>query len=204
MDPSERRDSRSFWSSLPLGMVAILVVLVGSSLLVSRPDRPRPELRPGSSPGPAFFVQILRPRMGLPLGGLLPPSLFGLESRLGFESESPGASITSAGPRRIELAAEGWELLVVVDEEGQVTNETWVSFELVFEERARRVIRRPGDPATGTFVITLQEEGEIGGSFDIELARCEDANTGKAIGWPPQPLVLHGSFDRLPYREDSE
>ena len=25
-----------------------------------------------------------------------------------------------------------------------------------------------------------------------------DADTGKPLGWPPEPLVLHGSFDRLP------
>jgi hypothetical protein len=43
----------------------------------------------------------------------------------------------------------------------------------------------------------LPESGELSGSFDIELARSEDADTGTPLGWPPQPLVLHGSFDRL-------
>jgi len=53
-----------------------------------------------------------------------------------------------------------------------------VVFELVFEERLRRMRRRPGDPAIGTFCTTaLAEPGELGGSFDIELARCADADT---------------------------
>ncbi len=77
--------------------------------------------------------------------------------------------------------------------------ETQVLFELVFEERLRSVRCRPGDPAIGTLSTTaLAESGELSGSFDIELARCEDADTGKPLGWPPEPLVIHGSFDRLP------
>ena len=80
-----------------------------------------------------------------------------------------------------------------------MTPETQVVFELVFEERLRRVRCRPGDPAIGTLSTTvLAESGELSGSFDIELTRCDDANTGEALGWPPEPLLLHGSFDRLP------
>ncbi len=76
--------------------------------------------------------------------------------------------------------------------------ETQVVFELKFEEQLRRVRCRPGDPAVGTLSTTaLAESGELSGSFDIELTRCEDAETGTPLGWPPEPLVLHGSFDRL-------
>ena len=46
--------------------------------------------------------------------------------------------------------------------------------------------------------VTLEEASELAGSFDIELTHCEDAKTGTSLGWPPQPLILHGSFDRLP------
>ncbi len=184
---------------LPLGLLAGFAVLVCSSLVAYRPDRPVATIVPGSSSGPAFVVQIIRPRLGLPLGGILPPQLFGLEAHLGFESTSPGASIGSVGPGRLELGADDWDLVLVVDAEGRVTPETQVVFELVFEERLRRVRCRPGDPAIGTLSTTvLAESGELSGSFDIELARCEDANTGKPLGWPPKPLLLHGSFDRLP------
>lgn len=184
---------------LPLGLVAgVAIVVVGVALYLLRPDRPVATIVPGSSSGPAFVVQIIRPRMGLPLGGLLPPQLFGHEEHLGFDSTSSGASIVSVDPARLELHADNWELVLVLDAHGGVSPDSEVVFEIVFEEQFRKVRCRPGDPASGTFNTTLlAESGELSGQFDIELAHCEDAATGKPLGWPPQPLVLHGSFDRL-------
>ena len=195
---------------LSLGLLAGLAVvvcfsLVCFSLVVYRPDRPVATIVPGSSSGPAFVVQIIRPRLGLPLGGIVPPRLFGLEAHLGFESTGAGASIGSVGPGRLELGADDWDLVLVRDADGRVTPETQVVFELMFEEQLRRVRCRPGDPAIGTLSSTaLAESSELSGSFDIELTRCEDADIGEPIGWPPNPLVLHGSFDRLPLDADSE
>ena len=182
---------------LPLGLLGGLAMLVCSAIVAYRPDRPVATIVPGSSPGPAFVVQIIRPRLGLPLGGILPPQIFGLDAHLGFDSTSPGATIGNVGPDRIELDADGWDLVLVVDAEGRVTSETQVVFELVFEERPRRVRCRPGDPAIGT-LDTIALDGSLSGSFDVELARCEDASTGTPLGWPSKPLLLHGSFDRLP------
>ena len=71
-----------------LGLQVGLALVVCLALAVYRPDRPVDTIVPGSSSGPAFDVQIIRPRLGLPLGGLLPPHLFGLEDHLGFESAS--------------------------------------------------------------------------------------------------------------------
>ena len=188
-----------------LGLLAGFVFVVSFSLGVYRPDRPVATIVPGSSSGPSFVVQIIRPRLGLPLGGILPPQLFGQEAHLGFDSTSAGAAIGSVGPGRLELGADDWDLVLVLDADGRVTPETQVVFELVFEESLRRVRCRPGDPAVGTLSTTvLAESGELSGSFDIELARCEDANTGKPLGWPPKPLVLHGSFDRLRAAKDAE
>ena len=92
---NDRKPSRML---LPLGLLAGLAALVCSVLVAYRPDRPAATIVPGSSSGPAFVVQIIRPRLGLPLGGILPPQLFGLEAHLGFESTSAGASIGSVGP----------------------------------------------------------------------------------------------------------
>jgi len=193
------KDRKPSWILLALGLLAGFAVVVCLAVVVYRPDRPVATIVPGSSPGPAFVVQIIRPRLGLPLGGILPPQIFGLEAHLGFGSTSPGASIGSVGPGRLELGADDWDLALVLDAGGRVTPETQVVFELMFEERLRRVRCRPGDPAIGTLSTTaLAESGELSGSFDIELARCEDADTGEPLGWPPKPLVLHGSFDRLP------
>jgi hypothetical protein len=192
-------DRKPSWIVLPLALLTGVVVVVYFSLVLYRPDRPVATIAPGSSPGPAFVVQIIRPRLGLPLGGIVPPQLFGLEAHLGFESTSVGASIGRVGPRRIELGAADWHLLLVLDDDGRVSPETHVLFELMFEERLRRVRCRPDDPVIGAVSTTaLVDSGELSGSFDIELAHCEFADTGKPLGWPPKPLVLHGSFDRLP------
>lgn len=191
--------------SLPLVWFAGLFVIVCLAVVVYRPDRPVATIVPGSSSGPAFVVQVIRPRLGLPLGGVLPPQLFGLEAHLGFDSTSAGATIGSVGRGHLELGADDWDLVLVIDNDGRVAPETQVVFELVFEERLRRVRCRPGVPAVGMFSTTaLQDSGELSGSFDIELAHCEDAATGTPLGWPPQPLVLHGSFDRLPLDTGAE
>ena len=184
---------------LPLGGLLVCLAVLVSALVVFRPDRPVATIVPGSSSGPAFVVQIIRPRLGLPLGGILPPQLFGIEAHLGFASTSAGASIRSVGAERVELGADDWDLVLVLDADGRVNSETQVVFELMFEDRLRRVRCRPSDPAIGTLSTTaLAESGELSGRFDIELARCEDFRTGEPLGWPPKPLVLHGSFDRLP------
>ncbi len=189
----------------PLLLLAGLFAVVCLVAIAYRPDRPVATIEPGSSSGQAFVVQIIRPRMGLPLGGILPPRFFGQQAHLGFDSTSAGARIGTVGSRRLEFGADDWDLAIVLDGEGRVSPETRVVFELVFEERRRKVRCGPADPAIGTFsMTTLPEAGELSGSFDIELARCEDADTGAPIGWPPQPLVLHGSFDRLPPDTDGE
>ncbi len=205
MANSHNDNRKPSWMVLPLMLLAGFLIVVGFQLAVYRPDRPDRTIVPQSSSGPAFVVQIIRPRLGLPLGGLLPPALFGLDAQLGFDSKSDGASIGSVGPRRIELAADDWDLLIVLDSDGRVTSETQIVFDLVFEEQVRTVRCRPADPAVGTMnTVTLGKSGEMSGSFDIDLAHCEDAETGTPLGWPPKPFVLHGSFDRLTADTETE
>jgi hypothetical protein len=192
-------DRKPSWVVIAVGLLAGFAGLVSFALVGYRPDRPVATIVPGSSSGPAFVVQLIRPRLGLPLGGVIPPRLFGLEAHLGFESTSAGAFVGSVDPGRLEVGADDWDLVIVVDADGQVSGETEVVFDLMFEERLLKVSCRPGDPAIGTLGTTGSvASGELSGSFDIELARCEEADTGRPLGWPPRPLVLHGSFDRLP------
>lgn len=188
------------WLLLPLGLLASVAMIVCFSLALYQPDRPVATIAPGTSSSPAFVVQIIRPRLGLPLGGVVPPRLFGLEAHLGFDSASAGASIGGVGPRRVELRSDDWDLVLVRDTDGRVTPETRVVFDFLFEEHLQKVRCRPGDPAVGTFdTIGLTGADGLSGSFDIELVRCEYTDTGKPLGWPPKPLVLHGSFDKLPF-----
>ena len=195
----KNKDQRS-----PSCQSRVLVLFVGIVILLSltfnlyRPDSPLPTIPPGTSSEPTFVVQVIRPREGLPLGGLLPPELFGVDAQLGFDSATEGAK-HSIGQERIELSADGWELKLVFDSDGRVTAETEIVFELIFEDRNRNVRCRPSDPTIGTLKINkLEKSGELSGDFDVELSNCEDAETGKPLGWPPKPFVLHGSFDRLP------
>jgi len=193
------RERKHSWILIPLGLLASLAALILFSFVVYQPDRPVATIVPGSSSGPTFVAQIIRPRLGLPLGGILPPQLFGLEGHLGFESTSAGASIGRVGPEHLEFGADDWDLVIDLDTDGRVTAETQVVFKLLFEERLRTVRCRPDDPAIGTFSRTaLAGSDELSGSFSIELAHSEDADTGKPLNWPSEPLVLHGSFDRLP------
>lgn len=186
--------------SLPFPLLVLIGLLLVITLLVVvfQPDRRLPMLSPGMSSEPTFVVQIIRPRAGLPLGGLLPPGLFGLDERLGFDSGSAGARVGVVSSRRVELDADGWQLVLALDDAGRVVpDQTEVVFELVFEEQPRQVRCRPADPAVGTVVLTTLPDGDHAGQFDLELARCADAVTGESLGWPPQPFVLAGSFDGL-------
>ncbi len=36
------------------------------------------------------------------------------------------------------------------------------------------------------------------GRFQLELAICENVETGKVIEWPPAPLTVRGSFAGVP------
>jgi hypothetical protein len=103
------------------------------------------------------------------------------------------------------LGAEGWDLVLVLDADGRVSPETRGVFEIEFQERSRRLRCRPADPAVGTLnTMSLAGSGELSGGFDIELAHCEDAETGTPLRWQPRPFVLHGNFDRLPIDSGAE
>lgn len=189
----------------PVWVLIGLAAAVIASLVVYRPDHPVATIVPGSSAGPTFRAQIIRPRAGLPLGGVLPPQLFGVEEHLGFESTSPGASLTGVSPQRIEFGADDWDLALVLNEDGRVTSESYVIFNLTLANRLRVVRCSPGDPVIATFSMNaLAAANEFSGSFDVDLAHCEDAESGTPLGWPSQPLVLHGSFDRLTLDESAD
>jgi hypothetical protein len=49
-------------------------------------------------------------------------------------------------------------------------------------------------------ITTPAGADEFSGHFAVELATCENVQSGKALDWPPAPLTVHGSFDRLPHR----
>jgi hypothetical protein len=149
------------------------------------------------------------PRLGLPLGGILPDwvvgKLDGTPSELRFDHTNRGAQTVSVGPDRLELSADGWDLLIETDVEGRVAPGTRLMFPIEIAEKQWTLRCRPADRATGYLRTTPRPGSDVlDGRFLVELARCEDAKTGKILdteaggnpgdAWPSAPLTLRGSF----------
>lgn len=166
-----------------------------------RPDSPIAPISPGTSTEPSFFVQIIRPRQGLPVGGLVPPRFFGVDAQLGFDSKSKDATFILQHDR-LDLAGAGWDVRLSFDVEGQAQTESEIVFELVFQDQPRRLRCKSGSPTVGEFQQSQIAPNEFSGLFEVEFPNCEDAETRQPLGWPPRPFVLRGSYDRLP-RADS-
>ncbi len=141
------------------------------------------------------------------LGGILPTTveakLIGGELR--FDHLSRGARMGSVGTERLELSADGWDLLIETDGEGRVAPGTRLLFPIEIAEKQWTLRCRPADPGVGHLqATTLPGSNELEGRFVVELARCEDAGTGKILdteaggnpgqAWPSSPLTLRGSF----------
>jgi hypothetical protein len=192
----DMKTSKKTW--LIIVALALLACLVW---LVSRPDRPDAPGIPDTSRGTSFEVHVEKPRLARFLGGILPTKLeeklFG-NSELRFDHASPGAKIGSAGHDRLELSADGWNLLIEIDGEGRVAPATRLVFPIELAERQRTLRCLSADRAVG-FLHAATRAGSdlLDGRFLVELATCENVETGKVINWPPAPLTVRGSFEGL-------
>ena len=208
---SMKKSIRTSLIILSLAFIACLVCLVW---LLSRPDdleQPFAASGSNASRGPAFVVNVEKPRMDRFLGGILPTRLEAkiVGGELRFDHASPGAKIGSIGQNRIELTADGWDLLIETDGEGMVRPTTRLVFPIEIAEKNYTLRCRPADRATGYLQATTRADSELlDGRFLVELARCENAETGKILdteaggnpgdAWPSSPLTLRGSFAGLP------
>ena len=178
--------------------IVALALLAGLVVIGSRPDEPVATSISETSRSPSFEVHVEKPLSNQPLFGL-----FGLlpTGDLGFDHVSRGAAIGRVGHDRLELRAEGWDLSIETDGGGRVAPGTRLVFPLVLGGRQVKLDCRPADPATGYLRTTTRAgSGELGGRFLVKLATCENAESGKVIDWPPAPLTVLGTFDRLPRR----
>ena len=174
-------------------IVLVLAVLAGLIVMAvrSRPSAPPASIAAGAH-GPMFEVEIVRPWSERPLFGLLeeiPPR---------FDQSSPGARIGSVGPTRLELGADGWELVLETDAGGKIAPGTRLVFPFELADQLRDLRCAPADGASGFLRTTTRGDGELDGEFVVELATCVDAGTGTAIDWPPAPLTVRGRFAGLP------
>ena len=182
------------------GVLAVVIVLR------SRSDEPIAVSISDLSPGPAFEVHVRKPRIARPLGGILPieleQKLFG-GSELRFGHTSVGAMIGRVGKDHLELRADGWDLFIESDSEGQVGGGTHLVFP-TFPEDAKQTLRCRPENSALSYLQTTQRvgSGELDGSFLVELVTCENVETGKVIEWRQAPLTVRGSFRGL--RANSE
>ena len=183
--------------------------------LLLRPGEPDAAIIASTSQGrPAFTVTVEKPRMDRFLGGILPTRLeekLTGGGELRFDQASRGARIGSAGSDRLELGADGWDLLIQTDRAGQVAPGTRLVFPIEIAEKQWTLRCRPADPTVGYLQVSTRPGSDVlDGRFLIELARCEDAQTGKILdteaggspgqAWPSSPLTLRGTFAGLQHR----
>lgn len=198
-----------------LVLVACVVFLVWFAL---RPDDPLADSLSDPSAGPVFDVNVEKPRMDRALFGILPTKveakLFGV-GELRFGHASRGAKIGNVEHDRLELGADGWDLLIETNGQGAITPGTQLIFPIEIAEKQWTLRCRPADQTVGFLDATKRAGSDVlDGRFVVELAKCEDAKTGKILdteaggnpgdAWPSSPLTLRGRFQGLPLQPSPE
>ncbi len=194
--------SAAIMESMKTSLIIIALALLACLIVLGlRPDEPVASIASDTSRGASFEVHVVKPRSARPLFGLLPDGLFGLPpSELRFDHASRGAKIGSVEQNRLELSADGWNLLIETDGDGRVAQGTRLVFPVELADRQLTLRCRPADRASGSLRATTRAgSDELDGSFLVEFATCENAGTGKTIEWPPAPLTVRGSFEGLPH-----
>ncbi|HXD32632.1 MAG TPA: hypothetical protein VN643_16035 [Pyrinomonadaceae bacterium] len=197
-----KRATKTSLIIIMLALLACIIVL----MLRSRSDEPA-DLVGASvanpSLGPVFDVRVIMPRAGLPLAGILPDwvvrKMDGTPREMRFDQASSGARVGNVGNDRLALTADGWDLSIEADSEGRITSGTRLVFDLSIGGRHVKLRCRPANSTIGQLhTSTRAGSTELGGSFIVELAVCENVASGKYSQWPPAPITLRGSFANLP------
>jgi len=147
--------------------------------------------------GPAFDVLVEMPLFNSGRAPWeLPGVILGYSNRgPRFDQASPGAQVGKVAADHLELsAADGWEILIEIDHEGRLTQGTHVAFPVKLGGRPLKFNCRPADPPVGYLLTTRTCADELEGSFQLEVAICKNAVSGKTAAWPYQPLKVSGSF----------
>ena len=185
--------------SLILIIVVALIILAGVALLLRRRADQTVTARIANAKDGSFFVQVERPILsGRPIWDV-PRALFGdRDSELRFGDQSPGAKFGDARFNHVELKADGWELVIESNGQGEISTGTHLVFTLPLPGRNLRLDCRPSEPADGHFLTTLQTGSDkIDGGFIVLLTRCKNADSGKNTAGLPS-FTLRGGFKGLP------
>lgn len=187
----------------------ILVIIIALALLLGcivmlrlRRDKPvGPSVSEASrlSGGPAFEVQVEMPAFNSGRAPWeIPGVILGYDRGPHFDQASPGAQVGKIAPDHIELRADdGWDVLIETDREGRLAQGTYVGFPVKLGGRQLKFNCRPADSTVGYLHTTLTGSDELEGSFQLEVAVCKNAVSGKTAAWPYQPLKVRGKFAGL-------
>ena len=192
------------------GKKTLVIVIIALALLLGcvvalrlRWDKPVGPSVSGASRltrGPAFEVQVEMPAFNSGRGPWeIPGVILGYDHGPRFDQASPGAQVGKIAPDHIELSAdEGWDLLIETDREGRLAQGTHVGFPVKLGGRPLKFNCRPADPTVGYLHTTTRTgSDELEGSFQLEVAICKNAVSGKTAAWPYQPLKVRGNFAGL-------
>jgi hypothetical protein len=150
--------------------------------------------------GPAFEVQVEMPAFNSGRAPWeIPGVLLGYDRGPRFDQATPGAQVGKIAPDHIELSADdGWDLLIETDREGRLAQGTHVGFPVKLGGRPLKFNCRPADSTVGYLHTTTRTGSDkLEGSFELEVAICTNAVSGKTAAWPYQPLKVRGNFAGL-------
>ena len=184
-------------------IIVLALLLAGIVVLRLRGERP---IGPSVSEtslligGPTFEVQVEMPAFNSGRAPWeIPGVILGYDHGPRFDQASPGAQVGKITPDHIELSADGgWDLVIETDREGQLAQGTHVAFPVKLGGRPLKFNCRPADPIVGYLHTTARTgSDELEGNFELEVAICKNAASGKTAAWPYQPLKVRGNFAGL-------
>lgn len=150
--------------------------------------------------GPVFDVQVVIPAFNSGRAPWeIPGVILGYDRGPRIDQASPGAQVKMIAADRLELSADGgWDILIETNGEGRLTQGTSVAFPVKLGGRPLTFNCRPADLSAGYLHTTTRPgSDELDGSFQLEVAICKNAASGKTASWPYQPLKVRGKFARL-------
>ena len=193
--------------ALIITLALLLACIVALRLRRDKPIGPSVSETARLTGGPAFDVQVEMPAFNSGRAPWeIPGVIFGYDRGPRFNQASPGARVGKIAADHIELSADGgWDILIEADGEGRLIQGTYVAFPVKLGGRPLKFNCRPADLTVGYLRATTRTgSDELEGSFQLEVAICENAASGKTAAWPYKPLKVRGNFAGLKSKERGE
>lgn len=178
----------------------LLAALVALRRLREKPAGSSVSETSRSNGSPAFEVQVEMPAFNSGRAPWeIPGAIFGYDHGPRFDQASPGAQAGKIAAEHIELRADGgWEVVIETDAEGRLAHETHVAFPVKLGGRPLKFNCRPADSTVGYLHTTTRPDSDkLEGDFQLEIAICKNAVSGKTAAWPYKPLKVRGNFAGL-------